>query len=402
MTSGLVILETHPIQYHAPVWRAVQRDHGIPVTVIYESDFSVAGYRDAGFNTSFAWDTDLLSGYESLFVERVDHGNAPDSGPGPTVERRHDRLLAMLKRTKPNAVLLVGYSPRFYQQAIVAALRVRAPLLFRAETTDHLHHRGPKLAIRDSLLRTLYRRCSSLLYIGTRSREHYRRLRVPDDRLTFSPYCVDDSTFQPSEAERSSLRDETRKVLDIEPDQHVVLFSGKLIPRKQPDLLLQALTLLQTSGDAHLVAVFLGDGPLSSQLKERVSRSTLECRFVGFQNQGQLSPYFHCADVFVLPSAGETWGLVVNEALLHGLPAVVSEAVGCAPDLITPGVTGSIFETSNADSLAQSIREAATWSRDPRVRGACRRTVAAYSVEAAAAGIANAYFRVTQTSPHES
>ncbi|MBV9134363.1 MAG: glycosyltransferase, partial [Chloroflexi bacterium] len=70
----LAVIETHPIQYHAPVYRALQRDFGIPVTAVYGSDFSVIGYRDAEFATTFAWDTDLLSGYAARFLSRVSDG----------------------------------------------------------------------------------------------------------------------------------------------------------------------------------------------------------------------------------------------------------------------------------------------------------------------------------------
>src|SRR5438445_5111187 len=74
---GLAIIETHPVQYHAPVYRAVQR-LGVPITVVYGSDFSVAGYRDREFGARFAWDTDLLSGYSARFLTQVATGGAAD------------------------------------------------------------------------------------------------------------------------------------------------------------------------------------------------------------------------------------------------------------------------------------------------------------------------------------
>src|SRR5215472_10359248 len=81
--------------------------------------------------------------------------------------------------------------------------------------------------------------------------------------------------------------------------------------------------------------------------------------FLGFQNQSALSPYYHAADLLVLPSIhSETWGLVVNEALHHGLPCVASEAVGCAPDLIESGVTGYTFKSGSPNSLALVLQQA--------------------------------------------
>src|SRR5690348_16591173 len=125
----LAIIETHPIQYHAPVYRVLQQQFGVPVTAIYGSDFSVAGYRDREFGESFAWDTDLLSGYTSVFLSRQREG-----GAGSAEEVSALGLRDVLRRTRPTAVLLLGYSPRFFQTAILHACRLGCPLLFRAET----------------------------------------------------------------------------------------------------------------------------------------------------------------------------------------------------------------------------------------------------------------------------
>jgi glycosyltransferase involved in cell wall biosynthesis len=117
--------------------------------------------------------------------------------------------------------------------------------------------------------------------------------------------------------------------------------------------------------------------------------------FQGFQNQTRLSQYYHAADLLILPSyESETWGLVVNEALHHGLPCVVSNSVGCAPDLIVTGVTGYSFETGSSLSLATGIRNGIELIGRDEVRLNCRRKVSGYGVKDAARGIANAYRQV--------
>jgi glycosyltransferase involved in cell wall biosynthesis len=114
---------------------------------------------------------------------------------------------------------------------------------------------------------------------------------------------------------------------------------------------------------------------------------------VGFKNQKALSPFYHCADLLALPSRfGETWGLVVNEALHHGMPAIVSDAVGCAPDLIEPGATGEVFEANSMQLLASAIQRALRLVGLPEIRKTCRNKVAGYAVEKAAEGIARAYY----------
>ena len=390
--TDLAVIESHPIQYHAPVYRELQARFGISVSAIYASDFSVAGYIDTEFGTSFAWDTDLLSGYEYQFLSRVAHGGAR-TAEAATVHG----LAEALEEVAPRAVLLTGYSPRFYRNAFRTALRHGAPLLFRAETTDHARRRGAvKRFVRDNALRYVYGKCAALLYVGERSRAHYVRLGVHPDDLVFSPYCVDTTPFRTGEEDRTRLRAAQRAELGITDGDFVILFSGKLVPRKDPLRIIEAARLLRAG--ARPVVVYLGAGQLQEQLQVAASVDPpVQVRFVGFHGQRALSSFYHAADCLVLPSLyDETWGLVVNEALAHGLPAVVSDAVGCAPDLIDDGVTGAVFERGHADSLAVALRRMLPLLNHAATRAHCRAIVDDYSVGNAARGIAAAFQRVAQ------
>jgi glycosyltransferase involved in cell wall biosynthesis len=204
---------------------------------------------------------------------------------------------------------------------------------------------------------------------------------------------VDASTFECDEAARERLRAEIRQGLEVTEQGIVLLFSGKLVPRKKVDLLARAAAGLPASVRERVALVFLGDGELRPSLEVLTRRLGFhKVRFLGFRNQTELSRYYHAADLLVLPSAhSETWGLVVNEALHHGVPCVVSKAVGCAPDLVEPGVTGEISETGSAPSLTAALLRAIAMMNRGDVRNACRARVADYSVERAARGIAEAY-----------
>jgi glycosyltransferase involved in cell wall biosynthesis len=173
----------------------------------------------------------------------------------------------------------------------------------------------------------------------------------------------------------------------------VVLFSGKLSRRKGPDILLRGIKQLPAEARERIVVLFLGSGELQDAL-QLLARQTpaVPSHFLGFQNQTQLSQYYHAADLLALPSVqSETWGLVVNDALHHGLPCLVSDAVGCAPDLIAGGETGEIFETGSATSLAQVICRILPLTERAGTRAKCREKVSAYTTEKAAAGIAQAF-----------
>ena len=384
----LAVIETHPIQYHAPVYRLVQQQHGIPVTAIYGSDFSVAGYEDQEFGASFAWDTDLLSGYSSVFLSRVAQGGARSAEHVTATG-----LLATVKSLAPRAVLIVGYSPSFHREAWLAGWRGCGTLLFRGETNDSAKSRSwLKQVARDVALRTAYQSCARLLYVGRHSRAHFERLGVESTRLVFSPYCVDPTPFDASEAGRSALRQPTRQQFGLSDHDRVILFSGKLSLRKGVDLLVDAAKQLPADLRARLVLAFLGDGALRDETLARAAdHPNVRTLFLGFQNQRELSRFYHMADLLALPSRhSETWGLVVNEGLLHGLPCLVSDRVGCAPDLID-AATGQVCAAGSAEDLARAIASQIDRSQDQGVRLGCRSKVRIYSTEQAAAGIADAY-----------
>jgi len=390
MPGPLAIIDTHPVQYRAPVYQTLARDLGIPVTVIYGSDFSVAGYRDREFGSSFSWDTDLLSDTNARFVARVEDGGAD------CFENLTPRGLGgAIAESGASAVLATGYRPMFNLAAVLEARMRRIPVLFRAETADVFPSRGG--ALRSAGLRALYSLCHRVLPIGASSRAHYRRLGVPESKMTFSPYCVSTAPFRCEERDREALREPLRCDWGLAPGDIAVLFSGKLSERKGVHTLVEAIKRLPAARRSGMVLVFLGTGAEQQALERAcAAEPAVRAIFAGFRNQTELSPYFHAADVFVLPSLrGETWGLVVNEALHHGLPAVVSAAVGCAPDLIEDGVTGAVAETGSAESLADSIERVLKFAAEPETRARCRQKVSGYSTLAAASGIARAWFEIT-------
>lgn len=387
-SGPLVVVETHPVQYHAPVYAAVQEQIGTGVTAIYGSDFSTAAHRDDEFQADIAWNTDLLSGYGSRFLSTVDKGG------GRTYDAVSARGIARaIRDVKPSAILMVGYSFSFYRWAWLQALRAQVPVLLRAETTGNAQSGDSlKRELRDRILRHLYRRCTRLLYIGENSRSHFAALGCPEEKLVFSPYCVATAPFRCGEMERNALRTQARASLGVKHDEIVLLFSGKLSHRKGPDLLIEAAKVLETEHEMKIVVLFVGDGELRPALQAAADAAPrVKVRFAGFQNQRQLSPYYHAADLLVLPSRNkETWGLVVNEALHHGLPCIVSDQVGCRPDLIVPQ-TGESFPAGFSRGLAAAILRGQALVRRLEVRQWCRARVGGYTVEKAAAGIVHAY-----------
>ena len=139
----------------------------------------------------------------------------------------------------------------------------------------------------------------------------------------------------------------------------VILFLGKLIEKKRPMDLLRAYELLITNNQLPIIPslVFVGDGALRPDLETYVKEHDLNgVHFAGFKNQTEIPEYYAMADVFVLPSGpGETWGLVVNEAMCFGLPVIVSDMVGCGPDLVKDGENGYLFDLGDVEMLGNKL-----------------------------------------------
>ena len=387
----LIVLEPRPVQYHAPVYRCIQQQFGIAVTAVYGSDESVQGVFDKEFATTFRWDSDLLSGYESTFLC---HSNARDARETSLCRE----LFRELRDPRATAFMLVGYGAGFYRRAIFAVFSHCVPVLFRAETTDVAQARSHvRSGLRDCALKVLYSGCSRLLYIGRNSRKHYQRLGCSEKKLVFSPYCVDTQCFRLDRQSRQQLRWGTRAEVGLQ-GRVVLLFSGKLSRRKGPDLLLEAISQIPAETRRTLAVLFLGDGELREQLQQMSGAiPDVLVRFVGFQNQTRLSAYYHAADMLVLPSRfGETWGLVLNEALHHGIPCVVSDAVGSAADLICDSRVGRISRAGSASALAEGIVDMLPVIGSPQTQECCKAAVSQYTVERAAEGIARACFDVLQ------
>ena len=387
----LMIIETHPIQYHAPVWQYLNQVLGIPVTVVYGSDFSVEGYRDKEFGISIAWDADLLEGYKSIFLSKSREGGAKSD-----LEVNVKGLEDVIFRLNPTAILSVGYSPKFHSDAVRVAKKIGIPLMFRGETNDQARVRSPlKRLIRYIYLKLFYTNFSALIHVGKQSEKHYKKLGFKTDFQFLSPYCVDPKPFQTDEFSRLACRNKVRKEIGANEDQIVLMFCGKLSPRKNPGLILEAVKGLDSSKHANFFILLVGDGELRQKLENEAKRLNIALKHVGFKKQYELSPFYHASDLLVLPSKlGETWGLVVNEALHHGVPAVVSNRVGCADDLIVSGLTGEVFNNEDAVSLGESLVNAVKLTRILEIRIKCKVKVSEYSVENAAKGIAYAYLRI--------
>ncbi|HEY2038055.1 MAG TPA: glycosyltransferase family 4 protein [Edaphobacter sp.] len=356
----LAYLVSHPIQYQVPLLRRIAKEPDIDLTVFFGSDFSVKGYKDAGFGgVGVKWDVPLLEGYHHEFLP-VLRDNARVTPITPMNYGIARRLQGEQGGPAFDVLWVHGYASVNALHGITAANGLGIPVLVRAESwLGDRQRSGAKLAAKRLFFRTLSQMIDGVMPIGTLNAEYWRYYLGEDFPLFLMPYAVDNEFFQKRSAEAAPRREELRRELNLSPDRPVILFASKLQQRKRTDDLLEAYKRLSPAPgvEPHPYLVIVGDGEQRQTLEHQARQSGLESiRFCGFKNQSELPRYFDLATVFVLPSRHEPWGLIVNEVMNAGRAVIVSDEVGCQRDLITDGVEGAIFPAGNVEALADALR----------------------------------------------
>ena len=340
----LAIVTTHPIQYQVPLWQALARDGRVPFEVWYLTDHGTRPSLDVEFDKTFSWDIDTLSGYPHRFLATAD-GASPGT---PWKCRLRERMRDRLRETGAKALWIQGWQVLAYWQAVREAKAAGVDVWLRGESNDLAPTPQWKRLAKRLILGQLFARVDRFFYIGTANKRLYRSFGISEKRLVPALYFVDNERFARQAAEVRPRRAELRRQWGIAENAYCVLFCGKFIPKKRPADLIRAAQLLEGSRRSHVHLLFVGSGELGRALRESCnvvydaelmggasSRPGLpQASFTGFLNQTEISRAYVVADCLVLPSDhGETWGLVVNEALASGLPCLVSDACGCAEDL---------------------------------------------------------------------
>ncbi len=350
----LAIVASHPIQYQAPWFRALTRATDLDVFFCHRQDAS--DQANAGFDGPFEWDVPLLDGYRYHWLENRARRPNVFSYRGcdtPGIDQA-------IAGGRFGACIVSGWYLKSYVQAIRACRRHRVAVFLRGDS----HLGTPRSPVRSAVkwlpYRLLLSRVDGHLSVGQANRAYLRHYGVPEPKLFFVPHFVDNDFFaQGAEcARKDGTAGAIRQRLGIPDPAMVALFVGRFVPKKRPGDFVAAIAAAATRSAVPIVGLMVGSGPLMAQTEALARRLDAPVRFAGFRNQAELPACYASADVLVLPSDGaETWGLVVNEAMACGIPAVVSEAAGCAPDLIVEGRTGYTFPLGDTAALADRLAE---------------------------------------------
>lgn len=346
--TRLAILASHPVQYYAPLFRTLAQR--LDLMVFYAHDATAQDQARAGFGVGFGWDVDLLSGYKHTFLTNV--ARNPMLGRFAGVDT--PEISQRLREGQFDVLLLMGWYLKSFIQGLIAAKRLGITVMVRGDSHLDTPRSGLKIAAKRALYPYFLRRFDAALVVGKRNRIYWEHYSYPSERMFDAPHCVDNLFFsaRATPEARSSLRER----LGIQTDAKVVLFAGKLVPFKRPLDMIDAVACVRQHS-VKVEVLVAGSGELGVPLQQRARDLDVPLHMLGFQNQTEMPLAYAAADVLVLPSDGrETWGLVVNEALASGTPALVSDAVGCAPDLVDLMGPGATFRVGEVSDLAEKLR----------------------------------------------
>ena len=352
----LAIISTHPIQYYAPVFRALAGLTEIDLRVFYTwSQAATDSVFDPGFGTEVKWDIPLLDGYAYQFVRNV--ANRP--GLNHFGGLNTPTLVREIEAWRPDAVLVYTWNSRSHLHAL-RHFKGKLPVLFRGDSTLLDGRAWWRALLRRVFLTWVYSHVDIAIAVGTHNKAYFAWCGLPPQRIALAPHSIDTVRFAAEPARQEEIAMELRRKLGLTPEAMVILYAGKLQPKKNPGLLLDAFAALKDG--SHLV--FVGNGELEVKLKRKAE--TIEnVHFMPFQNQSVMPAVYRLGNVFVLPSQGpeETWGLALNEAMASGRAVIASTKVGGACDLIQPNRNGWIFESGDRKALENVLRLAINGGR---------------------------------------
>jgi len=349
----VLFVASHPVQYQVPLFRRMAQHPSLDLQVAFCTLRGAEAAHDPEFGADIQWDVPLLDGY---FWTRVpNRGSGSESffglfNPG---------LGSLIRSGNYDAVVSnVGYVRASFWIALAAAKFSKAAFLFGTDAVSLTPREGPawKARVKKYLWPWLFRLADQVFAPSSGTRDLMLTLGLPADRLTLIPYVVDNDWWirQSAQVDRNTVRAEWGAT----PDTVVILFCAKLQPWKRPLDLLRAFAMAKLSNAILLIA---GEGPLRTQVESEAASLGVasRVRYLGFVNQSQLPAVYTAADLLVLPSEFEPFGLVVNEAMCCARPVIASDQAGASRDLVAPVSPDFVFRCGDVDALAELIRKAA-------------------------------------------
>ena len=343
--SRIAYVLSHPIQYQSPLLKKLTTSSKFYLHTFYISDHSVKNFYDEEFGKKIKWNLNILEGHKFTFLKNFFNKNKISFFSPIVIDKK---IFSILK--KYDYIWFHGYAHHVQLILLLLCIIFKKKYFLRIESNLVS---TKKSFIKNIFIKIIVRRAFKLLYIGSLNKEYYIEYGARNDQLVFVPYTVDNEYFISSQKRFKDTQ--IKKLLKLKDDIPIVLFSGKLIDRKQPKRLLEECLKIMRNVNFYLL--FLGEGYLKKPMVEYLKNNKYKnnVKFLGFVNIDKISSFYSISDIFILPSTHETFGLVINEAMIHENAIISSKLVGSHSDFIKNNFNGFTF--NNFDELRLKLKE---------------------------------------------
>ena len=266
--------------------------------------------------------------------------------------QRVTKLLKVLFREEPDVVAIPGWNDLTYYLIAFITKIMGKKLIFQNDST---YFDRPRKWYKEIPKKLIIKLADAYWCYGTASKEYLLKLGATEDKVFIRCQATDfnyiDAVCKTFEGNKEKIKKEN----NLKPKNFI--YVGRLSVGKNVEFLLKVFGSIKRefreAGDWGLIIV--GDGPLRQEVEKFIKANNLEkdVYITGGMSWKEVPKFYAIADVFVLPSLSEPWGLVVNEAMICGLPVVVSKRAGAYWDLVKEGVNGFGFEPTNHEELKE-------------------------------------------------
>lgn len=258
-----------------------------------------------------------------------------------------------LIKNRYDLIAVGGYDQIACWEALIISKLLRTKVMYFGEST--LRDKRANNRFFEKVKKTFIKNCDGFLPAGNAAKEYLRYLGAPPDRIYIARFCCDYDFFHNEYLRLKPLKEQIKRQKNY--PEIVILFSGRFVWYKGVMILLQAYERLQDEFE-NIGLILLGDGPEREKYLNYCKANNLRnVFFEGFKQMEDLPLYYICADLLVLPSLSETWGLVVNEAMAFGMPVITTDAAGVSYDLIKHGENGFVVKAGNVDELYEALKK---------------------------------------------
>ena len=349
----LTIFALHPISYQTPIFRELNilRDHynNFKLEVVFLDDSSTKPVYYEHLQSEVTFDDNLcLDNYEHIFLK-----NYSKKKKG-FFSRINPGIISYLIFKRPKFVLIHGYETFSSWIILLLCKLLFIKISFRGESVieGEIFNEGIIQKLKRVILPIFFSLFSVVFYSCTGNKKFFQKYNVSNSKMRFLPCAVDNELILRRLDNAQLTTSETSNQLGIDlKNDFVIIFCARFTERKRPLDLIKAASKINSE---NLKLLFVGDGPCLEDMKSLSQKLGVNSIFTGFVQQKDLAKFFSLSNLFVVISSKDPSPKTLNEAMVAGLPVIVSDVVGTSADLVSGN--GFVVPVGDIELIASRIK----------------------------------------------